>query len=332
MPDHAPERAPFGSTGLTVTRIGLGLAALGRPAYLTLGRAEDLGDDRSPPAMEARCHELLDTAYAAGVRYVDAARSYGSAEAFLASWLARRHRAPAAVTVGSKWGYRYVGGWDMDARVHEVKDHSLGAFERQRDETLALLGRHLSLYQVHSATLESGVLEDHAVLGALAAFAATGVTVGLSVSGPAQGEVVRRALDVEVDGVRPFHSVQATWNLLEPSVGPALARASAAGWGVIVKEAVANGRLTTHGDGAADPVLAGLAAAHHATIDQLALAAALAASSADVVLSGAVTTRQLHSNLEALRLDLTPDELARLGALAEPPERYWAERSGLAWG
>ena len=33
-----------------------------------------------------------------------------------------------------------------------------------------------------------------------------------------------------------------TWNLLEPSVGPAAAEAAAAGWAVLVKEAVANGR------------------------------------------------------------------------------------------
>ena len=33
---------------------------------------------------------MLDAAYAAGVRYVDAARSYGRAEEFLAGWLAER--------------------------------------------------------------------------------------------------------------------------------------------------------------------------------------------------------------------------------------------------
>ena len=39
--------------------------------------------------------------------------------------------------------------------------------------------------------------------------------------------------------------MQATWNLLEPSAGPALAEARAAGMGVIIKEALANGRLTS---------------------------------------------------------------------------------------
>ena len=77
----------LGSTGLEVTPIGLGLAAIGRPGYITVGRHEDLGDDRSVDALRWRADALLDTAYSAGVRYVDAARSYGRAEEFLASWL-----------------------------------------------------------------------------------------------------------------------------------------------------------------------------------------------------------------------------------------------------
>jgi aryl-alcohol dehydrogenase-like predicted oxidoreductase len=322
---------PLGSTGLRVTPLGLGLAALGRPAYIDLGRAADLGADRGVQALERRCHQVLDAAWAAGVRYLDAARSYGRAEEFLASWLHRRGLAPEALTVGSKWGYAYVGGWRMDAEVHEVKDHSLAALRRQYGESRALLGPHLDLYQVHSATLESGVLEDRAVLAELAGLRATGLVVGLSVSGPRQAEAVRRALAVEVDGVSPFGVVQATWNLLEPSAGPALAEASARGWGVIVKEALANGRLSPHGEGRPQAVLGGVAARHATGVDAVALAAALANPWADVALSGAVTTAQLAGNLAAARLRLAAGELEELRALAEPPQRYWAERGRLPW-
>jgi aryl-alcohol dehydrogenase-like predicted oxidoreductase len=77
----------LGPTRLPVTAIGLGLAALGRPGYLNVGHGVDLGSDRSEAALELRTHEVLDAAYAAGVRYFDAARSYGRAEAFLSSWL-----------------------------------------------------------------------------------------------------------------------------------------------------------------------------------------------------------------------------------------------------
>ena len=53
-------------TGLVVSRMGLGLAAVGRPAYITLGRSTDLGADRTVAAMRTRSHALLHAAYAAG--------------------------------------------------------------------------------------------------------------------------------------------------------------------------------------------------------------------------------------------------------------------------
>src|SRR6266850_1302685 len=121
----------LGSTGLAVNPIGLGLAALGRPAYITVGRDRDLGADRSVAELERRCHEMLDAAYAAGIRYVDAARSYGMAENFLGTWLQARNPRTEAITVGSKWGYTYVGSWRLDAPVHEVKDLSGNALRRQ---------------------------------------------------------------------------------------------------------------------------------------------------------------------------------------------------------
>jgi aryl-alcohol dehydrogenase-like predicted oxidoreductase len=321
----------LGSTGLEVTPLGLGLAALGRPAYIDLGRAADLGADRGVEALERRCHHVLDAASAAGVRYLDAARSYGRAEEFLASWLRDRRPAPEALTVGSKWGYVYVGGWRMDAEVHEVKDHSLANLRRQLAESRALLGPQLDLYQIHSATLESGVLEDRAVLAELAGLRAEGLAVGLSVSGPRQAEAVRRALDVQVEGAGVFDVVQATWNLLEPSAGPALAEAKGRGRGVIVKEALANGRLSPHGEGPPLAMLGRLAARHGVGVDAVALAAALANPWADVVLSGAVSAGQLAGNLAAARLSLADDELEELRTLAEPAEAYWAARGRLRW-
>ena len=322
---------PLGATRLRVTPVGLGLAALGRPAYIDLGREADLGPDRGVEALERRCHQVLDAAWAAGVRYFDAARSYGRAEAFLASWLRANGLRTEALTVGSKWGYSYVGDWRMDAKVQEVKDHSLAALRRQLGQSLTLLGDHLDLYQVHSATLDSGVLEDRAVLAELGRLAESGVVVGLSASGPGQAATIRRALEVSAGGAGPFACVQATWNLLEPSAGPALAEASAAGWGVIVKEAVANGRLTPHGQGPAGAALGRVAASHGVGVDAVALAAVLANPWADVVLSGAVTPAQLEANLAAVEVELDPGELEELAALAEPPEGYWKTRAALSW-
>ena len=89
------------ATATTPTcHLGLGHAAIGRPGYLNLGRETDLGDDRSVESLRARTHELLDAAYAQGVRYFDAARSYGRAEEFLAGRLAA-HPEAGDVEVGS---------------------------------------------------------------------------------------------------------------------------------------------------------------------------------------------------------------------------------------
>lgn len=322
------EMRSLGTSGLQVSRIGLGLAALGRPGYINIGHDQDVGEDRSQAGLLRRTHDLLDAAFRHGIRYVDAARSYGRAEDFLSTWLAARPDVAPAVTVGSKWGYTYTADWQVDAEEHEVKDHSLATFARQYDETVARLGGHLDLYQIHSATLDSGVLEDREVLAALARLSTRGTVVGLTLSGPEQSATLRRALEVEVDGVRPFRTVQATWNVLEPSVGPMLAEAHQAGWGVIIKEAVANGRLTDRGS--PPPSLVASARRLGVGADAVAIAAALAQPFTDVVLSGAATREQLRANVAAIDLDLE-DDLDALDALAEPPEEYWSQRSALPW-
>jgi aryl-alcohol dehydrogenase-like predicted oxidoreductase len=316
---------------LSFSRVGLGLAALGRPGYINLGRAEDLHDDRSVDAMERRCHAMLDAAYAAGVRYVDAARSYGLAETFLAHWLDARGIGAGTITIGSKWGYTYTAGWTTDAAVHEIKDHSLATLRRQLSETRALLGDRLDLYQIHSATLESGVLADLDVLGELARLAADGLVIGLSVSGPRQAATIRRALSVDLDGINPFRCVQATWNVLEPSAGDALAEAHARGWQVIVKEGVANGRLTDRASGPHIEILRRISRELNANIDAVALAAVLAQPWVGAALSGAVTLEQLASNICAADLRLTLEHWEQLTGLAEAPDQYWKERSQLPW-
>jgi aryl-alcohol dehydrogenase-like predicted oxidoreductase len=306
-----------------VSAIGLGLAALGRPGYLNLGHGDDLGADRSVAGLERRCHEVLDAAYEAGVRHFDVARSYGRAEEFLASWLEARGIEPGAVTVSSKWGYTYTAGWQVDADPPEVKDLSLDTLRRQLAETRGLLGRWLSLYQIHSATVPSGVLDDAGVLEELARLRQSGVAIGLTVTGPDQSETIELAL--ERGG---FGAVQATYNLLERSAGPALEDAHAAGMRVMVKEAVANGRLTPRGGCAP---LEGVAERLGATSDAVAIAAVLSRPWVDVVLSGAATPEQLWSNLGALELPWSAELDEELAGLAEPGERYWSTRSGLSW-
>jgi aryl-alcohol dehydrogenase-like predicted oxidoreductase len=313
----------LGSSGLAVSRVGLGLAALGRPGYINLGHASDLAGRTQVASLERLTHSVLDAAYERGVRYFDAARSYGRAEAFLATWLSRRGLGPDEVTVGSKWGYTYTADWRVDASVNEVKDLSAGALRRQLAESEELFGPNLRLYQIHSATRESGVLEDRAVLDELARLRSGGVSIGLTVTGPRQAETIDRAL--EVGG---FDTEQATWNLLERGAGSALSAAHAAGMGVIVKEPLANGRLTARG-GVAE--LAEVASDAGSTPDALALAVVLAQPWADVFLSGAASVQELESNLAALTLQLDPHSVNRLDAIGQDSVSYWQMRAALPW-
>jgi aryl-alcohol dehydrogenase-like predicted oxidoreductase len=313
------ETRTLGRSGLRVSRIGLGLAALGRPGYINLGHGEDFAGRTDVAEMNRNARRVLGAGFERSVRYFDAARSYGKAEEFLASWLEARKLGPDEVTVGSKWGYTYTAGWRVDSEEHEVKDLSVATLRLQLAQSRALLGDHLDLYQIHSATLESGVLEDADVMEELERLRAECLAVGLTVTGPRQAETIERAVDLG-----RLDTVQATWNLLERSAGPALERAHAAGMGVIVKEALANGRLTDRGD--VERVQA-QASRLGASTDALALAAVLAQPWADVVLSGAATVEQLESNLGALELSYD----GALEDLAEDRDTYWARRAELPW-
>jgi aryl-alcohol dehydrogenase-like predicted oxidoreductase len=302
--------------------IGLGLAALGRPGYINLGHGRDI-HDIAVERMERAAHDVLDAAYEDGVRAFDAARSYGRAEAFLGSWLERRELAPGDVQVSSKWGYSYTAGWRVDVDEHEVKELTAAQLRRQWRETSELLGDHVSLYQIHSATIDSGVLDDREVRAELAALRERGVRIGLTVTGAHQAETIERAL-----ATGGFDSVQATWNLHERAAAGALPTAHEAGLYVMVKEALANGRLTARGG---DPALTRAARDRGATEDALALSAALAQPWADLVLSGAATVGQLRSNLAARELDWDDELEQRLAGLVEEPAAYWAARAELAW-
>ncbi|WP_405642089.1 aldo/keto reductase [Streptomyces sp. NBC_00019] len=316
------------ATATTPTcHIGFGLAAVGRPGYINLGRDQDLPESRSVDALRARTHELLDAAYFQGVRYFDAARSYGRSEEFLADWLNARPDIDDIV-VGSKWGYTYTAAWTTDAEKHEVKDHSVQTYVRQRSETAELLGDRLDLYQIHSVTPDSPALTDKELHAKLAEAAAAGVSIGFSTSGPAQADAIRAALAVTVDGEPLFRTVQSTYNALETSAAPALAEAHDAGLTVIVKEGMANGRLA---DPYAPDALKAVAAETGLGCDAVALALILRLPWAGVVLSGAATSSQLASNLHAAVVDLDEAQLARLAELVEEPQAYWARRGQLPW-
>ena len=124
---------------LTVGRLVVGLRSASRTTRP--GAARDLAGHADERSLELATHAVLNAAYAGGVRYFDAARSYGKAEAFLASWLTLRALGPGDVTVGSKWGYTATFRLILTAAEDRAGARLVGGSAVTRGELIEVLGR-----------------------------------------------------------------------------------------------------------------------------------------------------------------------------------------------
>jgi aryl-alcohol dehydrogenase-like predicted oxidoreductase len=97
---------------------------------------------------------------------------------------------------------------------------------------------------------------------------------------------------------------------------------------VIVKEALANGRLSPRG-----AVVPLVRAARRLGVseDALAIAGVLARPWVDTVLSGATTSGQLQSNLAAFDIRWNAGLEDELSSLTDAPGHYWDTRARLPW-
>ena len=332
-------------------RLGLGMAALGRPGYINLDRDDVFGaagsEGRKLETMQKRADRVMDAVLAECAKrdnadeqlkpWFDCARSYGLSEKFVGDFLRSKNVKPDEVQVSSKWGYTYVADWKVElgeGEPHEVKDHSVENFLKQVKETEQEIGEYVDLYQVHSATFESGILTDERAHEALEKCREErGWSIGLSVSGTVQDEVLRKAMTIKTGNGSPlFNSVQCTFNVLEQKPGTALLEAHRAGMDIVIKEGMANGRALRH------EVIQNVAARLGCSPDALALACILAQPFRPRVLSGAVTPEQLGSNMEALALAKMLESDEGKDVLKEvmegcrmDSETYWKDRSSLAW-
>ncbi|WP_139957587.1 aldo/keto reductase [Flavicella sediminum] len=306
--------------------IGLGLAALGRPEYLNIRLGTSI--DKSEASYKENAFKVLDAAYSNGVRFFDTAPSYGKGEFFLKDWQATRSYADTVLS--TKWGYTYVANWELGfSSAHEVKEHSLSKLIEQWDTSKILLP-NLKVYQIHSATFESGVLENIEVLKKLSEIkAATGLKIGLTVSGKNQKEVIKAALEIKVNDLSLFDSFQVTYNVFEQDTADILKEVHVAGKFIIIKEGLANGRVFL--PSTAQEILQQLASKYKVGIDAIALRFCIDSIPSTIVLSGASDSQQLEENLKALTFKLTEDEMKLLKSCKVDAATYWKERSDLSW-
>lgn len=310
--------------------IGFGLAAIGRPSYINI-RSEDSRAFSDIDEFRKNGIQILRQAIEMGVTHFDTAPGYGIAEEMLLEVLPEIEK--SGISVSTKWGYTYVANFDPDAKQHEIKDHSLQKLNEQWEQSKQLLPS-LRLYQIHSATPDSGVLDNMAILERLFQIKNEfGLVIGLSCSGANQNEVLAKALDILIDGEQLFNSFQVTFNVLDQSLLEL--RERLIHHTLIIKEGMANGRLLRNPAypqySALYAELEKLAAKYEVGPDAIALGFCRQSFEQAVVLSGASTLEQLQQNLLAGTFVLSPDEMDKLGSFAVSPEAYWNERKGLAW-
>lgn len=312
-------------------QLGLGTAALGRPQYINL--RQESKSDFDLETFKSNSFSVLDKAYQLGIRYFDTAPGYGIAEKIVLDWLKTIN--DKTMKVATKWGYTYVANFDAKAKVHELKEHSLAKLNEQWEVSKGL-SSYLQIYQIHSATLETKVLENNSVLERLAFLKEEHkLQMGITTTGMNQVEVIKRALEVSINGAQLFDAFQVTYNLLDQSILSMAHELNKQGKKLIVKEALANGRIFRNDKFAHYSnlynALETMALKHGVGVDAIALNYCGNTIPESMVLSGASNLMHLEGNIKAKSFTLSEDELRRLNAFGISEALYWDERRLLAW-
>ena len=312
-------------------KLGLGTAALGRPQYINIRTKNIQKTDLA--TFRKYSFSVLEEAYALGMRYFDTAPGYGLAEELVLEWLQTKN--DPTIEIATKWGYTYTANFDKNAIIHEVKEHSLAKLNAQWDFSKQLLP-YLKVYQIHSATIETGVLENFKVLERLASLKKEhNLKIGLTTTGANQAEVIKKALNITVDGASLFDLFQVTYNFLDQSILKVSEELIQENKSIVIKEALANGRVFRNESyphyNKMYEVLESISKKHNVGVDAISLKYCEQTIPNSIILSGASTIRQLQENLKADTFMLSSQDLTLLDAFKTPAHYYWSERKKLTW-
>lgn len=312
--------------------IGLGTAAIGRPSYINI-RQEKTDKNFDLERFKANGIQVLETAYKQGVRYFDTAPNYGLAEELLMNWV--KSKPDDSIEIATKWGYTYLANFNSNAKQHELKEHSLNKLNEQWKFSKGLLP-HLTTYQIHSATLQTQVLENEEVLNRLMDLKLEyDLKIGATVTGDNQVDVLKKAVEVHINGQALFDAFQVTYNVFDQSLRSLENELKQANKRMIIKEGMANGRVFPN---AKFPhyqrlynALNELAKKYQVGIDAIALRFIQDSIQPFKILSGAAIQEHIIANLKANDFKLTPNEIEWLQSFAVEPKEYWQERKLLIW-
>lgn len=311
--------------------IGLGTAAIGRPHYINIRQEAVAAFDLEQ--FKSNGIAVLEVAYNQGIRYFDTAPNYGIAEELVLNWA--KAKADKTIEIATKWGYSYTANFDIDAEIHEVKEHSLANLNRQWEFSKGLLP-NLTTYQIHSATFETKILKNEAVLNRLAELKSEyHLKIAITTTGDNQVEVLKKAMEVEVNGLELFDAFQVTYNIFDQSIATVAADLNAANKRLIIKEAIANGRVFPNANfpnyEKKYSILNRLANKYKVGIDAIAMRFIADSIEPFKILSGAAINEHLVGNLKMNDFKFTNEEVELLKDFAIEPKYYWHERKKLGW-
>ena len=311
--------------------LGIGTAALGRPQYINIRGVQSKANSLTQFKTESL--SVLEYAYQQGIRYFDTAPGYGMAEDLLLEWL--KDKQDDTIEIATKWGYTYTANFNPNAKVHEVKEHSLGKLKEQWQVSKQFLPR-LKVYQIHSATNESGVLQNVEVLNYLYQLKIENhIKIGLTTTGNNQAEILKKALDISVNGQSLFDAFQVTYNVLDQSLLDMFSKSKFQDKAIIVKEALANGRLFRNKNypnyNELYNVTEAIAKKYQVGVDAVLLRFCVQTIPKGIVLSGASNRYEISENLKMTKIKLSSEEIDRLKQFRIDPKPYWDERKQLVW-
>jgi aryl-alcohol dehydrogenase-like predicted oxidoreductase len=312
-------------------KLGLGTAALGRPQYINIRQYRTEKTDLE--TFRKQSFAVLEHAYNLGVRYFDTAPGYGLAEELVLEWLQTKD--DNSIEVATKWGYTYTANFEANATIHEVKEHSLSKLKEQWHFSKKLLP-YLKVYQIHSATLETGILENTKALEHLIFLKRKHkLKIALTTTGTNQLEVLKKALDISINGNQVFDLFQITYNFLDQSLQEISAELMRQNKQIVIKEALANGRVFRNKSyphyNEMYTILERLSEKHNVGVDAISLKYCEQTIPNSIILSGASTSAQLTENLKLNTFTLSNEEIEILNNLKVTPEFYWTERKKLGW-
>lgn len=212
-----PQRQ-LGNTGMSVSVLGLGTVKLGRREGVRYPAPFELPSD-------AEARRLLDTARALGINLIDTAPAYGTSEVRLGGLL-RNHR--NAWCLCTKVGESFADG----ASTYDFSPEHVQASVKRSLQRLHT--DRLDIVLIHSDGNDLDILDGLGTLDCLRDLKSRGWIRAVGISHktiPGAQRAIALGCDV----------IMATLNLADQSEAELIARAGAAGCGVLVKKALASG-------------------------------------------------------------------------------------------